>query len=130
MCLPKLPYFLCDQWAHVRVTVYIFTWLLLCCGFIIFCSQNLCAEYSTITSADIRVLLGDQDVKGVMSKLSTWLWNKIILYSSRSVFFSKHLLVEGMRARINYSLWRQEFGGFFIMTKGMPVQKVKNKRLV
>ena len=98
--------------------------------FYYFFSQNLCAEYSTITSADIRVLLGDQDVKGVMSKLSTWLWNKIILYSSRSVFFSKHLLVEGMRARINYSLWRQEFGGFFIMTKGMPVQKVKNKRLV
>ena len=27
-------------------------------------------KYSTITSADIRVLLGDQDVKGVMSKLS------------------------------------------------------------
>lgn len=130
MCLPKLLYFLCDQWAHVRVTAYIFTWLLLCCGFIIFFHKIYVLKYSTITSADIRVLLGDQDVKGVMSKLSTWLWNKIILYSSRSVFFSKHLLVEGMRARINYSLWRQEFGGFFIMTKDMPVQKVKNKRLV
>lgn len=41
------------------------------------------------------------------------------------MFFSKHLLMEGVGTRINYNLWRQQFGGFFIMTKGMPVQKVK-----